>query len=140
MLKKIRLLIHAFQGLLLLSIVVLERLTYTKALVMRHVYQKRIFYEKVINSYDLISIITGVLIVLIIINLLLYWQHKQKNIKTINGECKWTLLINIVFICVLKMAYFKEMNTYIYLLMVMTVILIVQWFLWIALKVLSSKN
>lgn len=118
---------HIFQISILLGLWYLQSLTKTKALVMRHLYQRNLDFESHFLS-DIGLIIQSLVIILMVISAAFYLKKLiafNKNYFK-RFEILFFILLGIIMLGVINMSFFKSLLVYGYLMIGFYLILIIQ--------------
>lgn len=102
------------QLVLVAAIIVIDKLTVYKALVMRHVYSRKLYYMQYIDSSF------SMVIILCIVLLSIYLVYKYRKKATV------LMFIGILISFAFNLSYFKGLMTYPYMLFVLLICWLVE--------------
>lgn len=118
---------HIFQVSIMLGLGYLQSLTETRALVMRHLYQRNIDFKSHLLS-DLGLIIQGLIIIVMVISAAFYLkkliERKARYFKKV--EASLFLILGIMMLGIINLTFFKDLLIYGYLVIGFYLILIIQ--------------
>lgn len=118
---------HIFQVSIMLGLGYLQSLTETRALVMRHLYQRNIDFKSHFLS-DLGLIIQSLIIIVMVISAAFYLkkliERKAPYFKKV--EASLFLILGIMMLGIINLTFFKDLLIYGYLVIGFYLILIIQ--------------
>jgi len=118
---------HIFQVSIMLGLGYLQSLTDTKALVMRHLYQRNLDFKAHFLS-DLALMIQSLIIIIMVISTGFYFKKMIENGEGYfrKVEAGLFLILGIIMLGIINLNYFKDLLVYGYLMIGFYLILIIQ--------------
>ena len=118
---------HIFQVSIMLGLAYLQSLTNTKALVMRHLYQRNLDFENHLLS-ELGLKIQSIIIIILIISSTVYFKKMIEKDKTYfrRVEAVIFIILSIIMFGIINLEFFKASLIYGYLIIGFYLILIIQ--------------
>lgn len=129
---------HILQLSTIFGLGYLQLLTKSKALVMRHIFQRRLEFEShFLSNYGIIIQSTIIIVLTISVAYYLYYIMKNQETFLLRVEVALSILIKILGLLVIHLSFFKNLLSYGYFIMGFYLVLIIQY---MNIKLINNKN